>query len=172
MQQLKIKEYDNGKLYISDESSSTTSITINDKSGKPTRMLVGEAINMSKFPKQLEKNYNNQMAFLQKCKEAGILPSVHIYELSRSISGNSDHRVLFITGSYQDEMKYFEMFYLPKAESIFDNLFHSQNWNMINAESSIGNVSQKGYSISSLDSFDALLRDIKKGNYQVTMVLQ
>jgi hypothetical protein len=92
---------------------------------------------------------------------------MHIYELSARTPNTSPQTILFITSSYDQLIKYFEMFYLPQAESIFQSLFNSQDWRIINAESSVGNVAQKGFGLTSLDSFDELLRKVKSGDYAV-----
>lgn len=168
MSQLRIKEYPTGKLYISDELLKTHTLTLNDLKGNQMTVILGEAINLCKFSKRGERNLNNQIAFLSSCKSAGILPKVCIYELRANPPDSEAQHILIISGTYDDQIKYQEMFYLPKAESIFDNLFHSQDWSQINPESSVGNIAMKGYGLSSLDSFDALLRKIRNGDYVVS----
>ncbi len=170
MSQLKIKEFSTGKLYISDESANTTSFKLDSVFGNQIEIDPGEAISISQFPQRLEANLNNQVSFLSSCKSAGILP-VRVYQLTSKDVYKEPLYILYVTGTYDALLKYFEMFYLPKAESIFETLFHSQNWNLINAESSIGNVAQKGYGISSLDSLDNLLRMIRNGTYKVFKVI-
>ncbi|MEW6194819.1 MAG: hypothetical protein AB1521_06675 [Bacteroidota bacterium] len=170
MSQLRMKEFSTGKLYISDESANTTPIKLNDAFGNQSEIIPGEAISLSQFPSRLESNLNNQVSFLTSCKSAGILPA-RIYQLKAKNTYSNPLHILYVTGTYDALMKYFEMFYLPEAESIFEKLFHSQNWNLINAESSVGNVAQKGYGITSLDSFDNLLRKIRNGEYNVSKVI-
>ncbi len=165
MSQLRFKEYPNGKLYISDELLKTPTIKLNNVSGNQVIITLGEAVQMCEFPMRLESNLNNQISFLLSCKLHGILPKVYIYELKASHSIVSTNYILFITGSYNEQMKYFEMFYLPQAEEIFENRLHSQNWSLINPESSVGNIAQKGFGLSSMDSFDNLLRKIRNGDY-------
>lgn len=168
MSQLRYKEYPNGKLYVSDELSKSSKITLNDVNGKLVTVVLGEAVQMCEFSMSRESNLKNQMSLLESCKSAGILPKVSIYELKASSANTVAKYILLITGSYDEQMKYFEMFYLSKVESIFEDLFHSQNWGLINPGSSEGNVAQKGFGISSLDSFDALLRKIRNGDYVVS----
>src|SRR3989339_1267724 len=171
MSQLRYKEYPNGKLYASDELSKSSKINLNDVNEKPVTVVLGEAVNMCEFSMSRESNLKNQMSLLASCKSAGILPKVSIYELKASRADTVTKDILLITGSYDEQMKYFEMFYLPKVESIFENLFHSQNWGIINPESSEGNVAQKGFGISSLDAFDNLLRKIRNGDYLVKRIV-
>jgi hypothetical protein len=168
---MKIKEYSNGKLYISDELEKSASITLKNVNGQQESIVLGEAVDLCKFSKRLESNLKNQVSFLISCRAAGIMPPVNVYELTAVSSGTVADSVLMITGSFDAQMKYYSMFYLPTAESIFEKLFHSKNWNLINAESSIGNVAQKGYGIISLDSFDDLIRRIKNGDYILTKII-
>lgn len=118
----------------------------------------------------LESNLQNQISFLSSCKSAGILPA-KVFHLTAVNSAASPLHILFVTGTYDALIKYFEMFYLPMADSIFEKLFHSQNWNLINAESSVGNVAQKGYGITSLDSLDQLLKRIRYGEYMISKII-
>lgn len=118
----------------------------------------------------VESNLQNQISFLNACKSAGILPA-KVYHITAVNSAATPLHILFVTGTYDTLIKYFEMFYLPIADSIFEKLFHSQNWNLINVESSIGNVAQKGYGITSPYSLEQLLMRIRNGEYMISKII-
>jgi len=165
MANMKFKEYSTGKLYFSDEASLQTIFKIEDASGRTVEIKLGEAISISIFPDQLKSNLDNQIAFLIACQSAGILSKVTINVLSAKHPEAVAKHILFITGSYVEFIQYLKMFYLPKADSILESLFHSLNWSLINPEYSESNVAQKGYGISSLKTFDDFIRKIRNGDY-------
>ncbi|TAL68553.1 MAG: DUF4352 domain-containing protein [Bacteroidetes bacterium] len=168
---LEYKEFSNGKLYHFKEASKISILKIKDTFDKHYEIKLGEAIEMCRFPKEKENNLNNLTAFLLSCESAGILPRLDIYVLSSRRNEYDNQFILFISGTFDERIKYGKMFNLPAAESIFKNMFHSNDWSLINPKSSVGNVAEQGFRISSLDTFNSLLESIWNGDFIVNKVI-
>ncbi|MDD5543124.1 MAG: hypothetical protein PHX83_08105 [Acidobacteriia bacterium] len=165
-----IKEFSTGKLYVSEEASKSGPLRVEGVDGKITEITLQEAILVSGFSNR-PANYKNQVSLLASCASAGIFPKVSAYALSAKNPNTRPVHLLLIAGSYDDYLQYEKLFYRSEVETIFSNLFHSQNWDLINAEASHGNVARKGFGISSLETLESLLRDIRNGNYLIDQVI-
>jgi hypothetical protein len=171
---LRIRERSNGKLYISYEIRKTPQITLTERIIlRKFIITLDEAVQICEFTRMEKRHWEDQFYFLKTCKASGILPQVNCYAL---ISKGEDkdlrdittiRHLIIISGMFDEMIKYFDMFYLPKAESIFENLFHSQDWQLISPKSSVGNVAKKGFGISSLDSLENYIYRLRNGDFLI-----
>jgi hypothetical protein len=169
---LRIIERSNGKLYISDEIRKTPQIILTERLFlKKIIITIDDAIQICEFTRMEIRHWQDQFYFLKQCKISGILPQVNCYMLtSKGEDTDIDdfatiRHLIVITGMFDQMIEYFDMFYLPKAESIFENLFHSQNWQLISPKSSVGNVAKKGFGISSLNEVENYIYRLRNGDF-------
>ncbi|MBN2275830.1 MAG: VCBS repeat-containing protein [Bacteroidales bacterium] len=169
---VEIRTYEEGKLYLTREISGPCMFTLADRKGNSHNILFGEANWLNIFTDASKTNLQNQLAFIRKCKTAGLLPDVTQGVLSAVESSGSAQQIQFITGSFQAMIQYQQMFYLPEAEAVFNALFPSGDWNMMNSEKAEINFAVKGYSLNdTFNSYDNLIRDIRNGVYVLEEII-
>jgi len=169
---LQWKEFpDGGKLYVSQELEKDPTITLLDNKESSHKISLNEVASISNFSREKLANLQNQVKFLEECKQEGILPNFQVYKLIAKSNAERMTNVLFITCSYNEYMDYLRMFYLSKAEAIFSKMFPSNDWNLINAEITYFNIAQKGNNLMSLENFETSLRKIKQGEYIIEGII-
>lgn len=123
-----------------------------------------------KFPVANETQYKNHVRFIKTLKKKNLFLNLRVIGLVGTDSSEYKY-LLILSGSMNEAKKFDKLYFDPKAEKIFYEIFGSddQNWRSISPPSTSDNVAaaRPGYSID-LTSYYTIVNHMKAGGYKVS----
>lgn len=115
-----------------------------------------QGLQILKFPKGLERQYDNHLKLVRHLKQVNVYPRLDLAAYVARSPNATLARIIALTGSPSEVSKLNQVFYDPKAEAFVGAEFRN-DWNAISPASSLSNVAAPGCTVD----VNGLERDLR-----------